>query len=114
MLGTLMRYFVSGWTYKIFGSGFPYGTFAVNFLGCLFIGLLAGITTGRGIRLNSQIQLFLMVGFLGAFTTFSTFGYDSWKLMQEAQLLKLFFNVSANVVLGFLAVWAGVTLGKVI
>lgn len=114
MLGTVMRYLVSGWIYKVFGSGFPYGTFAVNFLGCLLIGLSAGFTAGRGFRLSPELQLFLVVGFLGAFTTFSTFGYDSWKLLQEAEFLKFFFNVSANVILGILAVCGGAILGKMV
>ncbi len=112
MLGTLMRYFVSGLTYKVFGSGFPYGTFAVNLLGCLLIGFLAGLSPGKGLRFSPELEWFLVFGFLGAFTTFSTFGYDSFRLIQKAEFIKLFLNISANVGLGVLAVWAGATLGK--
>jgi CrcB protein len=112
MIGALLRYLVSGWMSRAFGSDFPYGTLAVNLLGCLLIGLIAGLGAGKGLRLNSNLQMFLVIGFLGAFTTFSTFGYDSWKLMQESEFLKLFLNIASNVILGFLAVWAGVLLGK--
>ncbi len=112
MAGTLLRYFVSGCTYKTFGANFPYGTFAVNILGCLLIGFLAGLSPGKGLRLTPEIEWFLVFGFLGAFTTFSTFGYDSFRLIQKAEFFKLFLNINANVGLGVLAVWAGAALGK--
>jgi len=97
--GTAGRYLLSGAVYRLWGAHFPYGTLVVNLLGCLAIGFLGS--------LSEQKILFLMVGLLGVFTTFSTFMYDSWKLMQNGELLLACVNLTGSLLLGLMALWVG-------
>jgi CrcB protein len=111
MFGTLMRYFVSGWVYKILGTDFPYGTMVVNIGGCLLIGFMGTLAEERFV-LSPNLRLFLLVGFLGAFTTFSTFSYESWKLLQSNDFTYSLLNISLSVLVGMLAVWLGAVLAR--
>ena len=105
--GAILRYLVSGWAQQVSGSaGFPYGTLAVNALGCLAIGALSYLADARGL-LSAEARLFLMVGVLGGFTTFSTFGNETMNLLRDGELLVASLNVTANVLLCLAAVWAG-------
>ena len=80
-VGAVLRYGISGWVQRWTGSvNFPYGTLAVNLLGCLVIGLLAGLAEDRGL-FTPEARLFLFIGVLGAFTTFSTFGIETLNLL---------------------------------
>ena len=105
--GAILRYLVSGWAQNASGSaGFPYGTLAVNVLGCLAIGVLSWLADTRGL-LSAESRLLIMVGVLGAFTTFSTFGNETLNLLRDGEVLAASLNVTANVVLCLAAVWAG-------
>jgi CrcB protein len=82
--GTLLRYAVSGWIMRATGGTFPWGTLAINAAGCLGIGVLAGLLD-RGGLLSTVLRMSLMVGVLGGFTTFSSFGLETFRLLADAQ-----------------------------
>jgi CrcB protein len=111
-VGSALRFVISGWAQRLAATGgFPYGTLAVNVLGCLLIGLLGGLAEYRQVLTPGQ-RLFLMVGILGGFTTFSTFGYETWTLAQDSEYLKAIANTLLQVVLGFAAVFVGVVVAR--
>lgn len=95
------------------GSQFPFGTFVVNILGCLIIGFLAGITDSRAL-LNDTTRAFVFTGMLGAFTTFSTFSYETMGLFQSGQTSPALTNLGLQIILGLFAVWGGIQISKFI
>jgi fluoride exporter len=106
-LGALARYGLGGLVHRIPGtSGFPYGTLVVNLLGCLLVGVLAGLMEGRQM-FTPEFRLFAVVGVLGGFTTFSTFGIESFMLMRDGEYLRVVANVGLHVIGGLLLVWLG-------
>jgi CrcB protein len=118
--GALLRWIVAGgvdWLANRGAAGtevsskFPWGILAANLLGCLLIGLLYGLAETRD-WLTDAYRWLLFVGFLGSFTTFSTFGWNSFELMREGHLGLGLANIGASVVLGLLCVWAGYAIGK--
>ena len=112
-LGTTLRYFFSGAIYKITGSDFPYGTLAVNIAGCFIIGFLVSITETKFI-LGPNSKVLLMVGFCGAFTTFSTFILETANLMKDGEISRAFLNVFISLILGFVFLRAGMIMGEVL
>jgi CrcB protein len=110
-LGTVGRYAVSGWTYRLLGEGFAYGTLAVNAAGCFLIGVLmqVGVTTDI---IPRTLRFALAIGFLGAFTTFSTFGYETVRYAEDGAWNLAIANVGAQLVLGLLATWLGFTVAR--
>ena len=113
-IGSALRFAVSGWVQRLAAASvMPYGTLVVNVLGCLALGLLGGIAEHRQMLEPAQ-RLFLMVGILGGFTTFSTFAFESVALMQDAELAKAALNTLAQIVLGFGAAFAGYVLARVL
>jgi len=113
-IGSVMRYLVSGYVQTISRSStFPYGTLAVNVIGSFIIGFLFYFIEIRS-SLNPQMRALLLFGFLGAFTTFSTFSLETYNLLRNGELMPALVNVSANCVLGVMAVWAGRTLPMMI
>ena len=110
-IGSVARYGLSGLVHRHLSGTFPYGTLAVNVLGCLAIGAVLRLTEDR-LLLGPTSRLFLAVGILGGFTTFSSFGYETMKLMQNRQMGMALLNVAGNVLLGLGAVWLGRTLLK--
>jgi len=107
-LGGIGRYLVT-FLVRPMGGGFPWATFFVNIAGSLFIGLLWGALS-RQPQLSSTISLFLMVGFCGGFTTFSTFSKESLTLLQSGNYTTLLLYVLSSIVLGLLAVALGYKL----
>ena len=93
------------------GARFPWGILAVNLLGCLAIGLLYGLAESRD-WLSNATRWLVLVGFLGSFTTFSTFSWNSFEMMREGQFLLALGNVLASVVGGLALVWAGYSLTR--
>jgi len=109
--GALMRYWVSTAVYAWLGRGFPWGTLAVNVAGSLAMGLLYILLLER-LTTGPEIRAFLLIGFLGAFTTFSTFSIETFNLIEQAEIGKAFLNMGVSVLVCLLAAWAGVILGR--
>ncbi|UCE02843.1 MAG: fluoride efflux transporter CrcB [Candidatus Latescibacterota bacterium] len=109
-VGAILRYTVSG-ALQRHGGTFPLGTLGVNVIGCLAIGVLMGLAQYRQL-LAPELRLFLTLGLLGSFTTFSTFGYETFAMLRDSNYFVALSNVAANVVIGFVAVVVGWTLGK--
>jgi CrcB protein len=111
-VGSALRYAVSAWVQRIDPSGaFPFGTLAVNVTGCLVIGVLAGLSETRPI-FNPEARLLVLIGVLGGFTTFSTFGWETLALLREGAVGAAGANVAASLVFGMLAVWLGWALAN--
>ena len=105
--GGLTRYYLSGWLYGLFGRSFPYGTFAVNVIGAYFIGLIMEFGL-RSTMIPDTLRVGLTVGFMGGLTTFSTFSYETFKLLEDGQFVLAFINVLASVLVCLLFTWLGV------
>ena len=106
-VGAGLRYLVSGWVYQLVPNAvFPWGTLVVNVFGCLLLGLLGGLAEIRGV-LSAATRLFLFMGVLGGFTTFSTLAFETVALADGSQMLRAVANVAAHVVLGLGAAWLG-------
>lgn len=110
-VGALGRYWVSLTAHAVFGTSFPYGTFTVNVLGSFLMGILSIILLERVVA-APELRAFILVGFLGAFTTFSTFSLESFNLFLSGAYLKSFINVLASVLVCLAAVWLGMLLGR--
>ena len=111
VLGANARYLLSNWAAQKWGAAFPYGTFLINLSGCLLIGFFLSLTAER-VPVDPRWRLFFAVGFLGAYTTFSTYTYDSLMLLERGQWLPGMINLLGSTVLGLAAVMLGVFLGK--
>jgi len=112
-MGALFRFVVTRQIQLQFGTAFPYGILVVNVVGSLLIGMLAVLLLDR-LALGPVWRAALLIGFLGAFTTFSSFSYDTIKLVENGALLAAGFNIILNVVLCLLAAWLGVLIGRTI
>lgn len=113
-LGAISRYVAGGVVQRTAGTSlFPYGTAAVNVAGCLAIGLAAGLAEYRGF-FSPDTRAFVLVGVLGGFTTFSTFGFETYELVRTGQLTSAAVNVLLNVVLGLAGVWLGHSLARML
>jgi CrcB protein len=110
-LGALLRYWVSNGVYQLLGRDFPYGTLAVNVLGSLAMGLLYVLLLERSAA-APEWRALLLVGVLGAFTTFSTFSLETLNLLQDGALLRASLNITLSVVVCLAAAWLGVAVGK--
>lgn len=110
-IGALMRFWVSNAVYALAGRNFPWGTLAVNVIGSLAMGFLYVLMIER-LSSAPEWRGFLLVGLLGAFTTFSTFSIETLNLMQQADYAKAFLNMVASVVACVLAAFVGVVLAR--
>lgn len=106
LCGTAGRYLLGSAVHRAMGSGFPYGTLAVNLLGCAAIGFIASLAEQKSI-LTPEARLFWMTGLLGAFTTFSALIYESWLLIRNGQVGLAGLNLFGSLALGLLALWLG-------
>lgn len=113
-LGSIARYVAGGTVHRLAeGSVFPCGTLFVNATGCLAIGFLAALSEARGV-LSPEARVFLLIGVLGGYTTFSSFGYETFQLMRGGEMLAAAANVLMQVVVGLGAVWAGAAVARMI
>ncbi len=110
-LGANARFLVSSWAARLLGANFPYGTFIANISGSFLLGIAIAILHDRAL-LESPQRHFVVAGFLGAYTTFSTFTYESMQLFQQGTVLFGLLNVLGSVAVGLLAVYCGVLLGR--
>jgi len=111
--GTISRYLLGGWMHQLFGAEFPYGTLIVNISGCLAVGFLGTLAEER-LLFAPQIRTVLLIGFLGAFTTFSSFAYETWALFKNGEMLLAGINVIASVVICLVGLLIGVFLARLI
>jgi CrcB protein len=109
--GSMLRYAVQGWVQRLSLGTFPFGTLAVNVMGCLVIGVLAGLFAGP-LLIREEYRVGLTVGILGGFTTFSTFGLESFTLANAGEYRLAALNGVLSYVLGFAAVWLGYRLAE--
>ena len=106
-IGSVARYALGGLVYGIIRTPLlPWGTLAVNVLGCLAIGFCGGLAESRQL-FSPDGRLFLFIGILGGFTTFSTFGYETFALLRDGDTLRSILNILLQIGLGLGAVWAG-------
>lgn len=110
-LGTVARYGLSKLVQDTTKSLFPWGTFAVNIFGCLLFGVLCSAMTER-FSISPQTRSIILVGFMGAFTTFSTFAFETGEFLREGEWLLAAGNLTAQNVLGVSALLVGMALGR--
>jgi CrcB protein len=109
--GAIARYLVDGVVIERTGGGFPWGTLVINVSGSFVLGLLFAVTAERAL-LPADVRGPLMIGFLGAYTTFSTFMLESWRLAETGAWGLALANLGGSLVLGLVAVVAGLTIGR--
>lgn len=105
-LGAIARYGLSSFTHRNVDTQFPTGTLVVNLVGCLIIGSLMALVERHQI-FSPNMRLFLTIGLLGSFTTFSTLGYETFELIRGREFLTALMNAGANMILGLIAVALG-------
>ena len=112
--GSICRYLVARLSARLFETQFiPYGTLAVNISGCLLIGFLGGLLETRTI-LSPEVKAMILIGFLGGFTTYSTFGYEILTIFKQGEMLAVCAHLTLHLVLGFGAVFFGLSLSKMV
>ncbi len=112
-IGSALRYWTSVLSYQFFGQEFPYGTLIVNIIGCFLIGLLMTIFEERFL-VSPNLRIFLTIGILGGFTTFSTFSYETVALLKEGSYLIGFENIIFSLVGCLAATTVGILIGRLI
>lgn len=111
--GALARYGVEGWVSQRAGSAFPWGTFVVNISGAFLLGFLFTLLTER-LALAPWLRSAVTIGFLGAYTTFSTLSFETFRLAEDGEILVALANMLGSVTAGFVAVYLGVVLGRAV
>lgn len=110
-LGACLRYFIGGSVFARTLTPFPLATFVINVSGSFIIGFFLTLATER-MNVSPHLRLAVAVGFVGAYTTFSTFEYETIRLIEEGRFIYAVLNVVLSVVVGFLAVWGGIALAR--
>jgi CrcB protein len=111
--GSILRFWASSYLGGRMGSRFPYGTFAVNISGSFLIGLVLTVLAEK-MNWSANWRYLIPIGFIGGYTTFSAFEYETFRLFQNGQMLTAALNVALSVVVGFFGVWAGAIAGRAI
>lgn len=110
--GALSRYYLTLWFSHRFGTSFPYGTFLINLTGCFAMGFFFTFALERTATISAEVRLLIAVGFLGSYTTFSTYGLDSVLLWENRQFVITAFYWLGSAVLGVIGVQLGVILAR--
>jgi CrcB protein len=112
-LGCVARYYIAGWVYDLVGRDLPYGTFVVNILGAFLLGLVMEFGL-RSALLPVSLRTGIAIGFLGGFTTFSTFSYETFRLLEEGDFFVATVNVLVSVVVCLIFTWLGIHAARVL
>lgn len=112
-LGCVARYYISGWVYALLGREFPWGTFVVNVLGAFLIGLVMEFGM-RSTVLSVSLRTGLAIGFLGGLTTFSTFSYETFRLLEEGDFVVAAASVLASVGVCLFFTWMGIHVARIL
>jgi CrcB protein len=110
-LGSMLRFWVGGYIGGRMGTRFPYGTFVINCTASFLIGFILTLLTEKS-HWNPNLRFLIPIGFIGGYSTFSTFEYETFRVFQEGEVVIAFLNVFLSVVVGFFAVWLGVIAGR--
>ncbi len=110
-VGGVLRFWMSTWVHTFAGRSFPYGTLAVNVLGCLVIGFLFVLFLER-FSSDTVLRAGLLIGLLGGFTTFSTFSIETFNLIEQGAYMKASINMTASLILSVGATWIGILIGR--
>ena len=113
LAGTLLRYWLSGFVARQYGETFPWGTMAVNMIGCLVTGAVFNLTEERFL-VNPTLRTVILIGLLGGFTTFSSYGLQTFTLLRDGEFGLATLNVGISNALGLLMVWTGYALVKIL
>ena len=113
VLGANLRYWVSDWAAQRFGSSFPYGTLLINLTGSFLLGLIVSMAL-ENFMLDPRLRLLLIIGFLGSYTTFSTYAYESVALISQGQWGLGLFNLLGSSILGAVFAILGIWLGRIL
>lgn len=111
--GVLARYWISGVVQRAMGSGFPWGTMIENISGCVIFGLVWTLAEER-MLINAEMRTVILTGFVGAYTTFSTFAFETTALLRDAQWVSAIANLTAHNILGLVGIAAGMALGRLL
>lgn len=111
-LGGVLRYGVSSGVYHLVNKNFPYGTLVVNISGSFLMGFLFILTLERFQNIAPQLRAFLLIGFLGGYTTFSSFSIETINLIENANWFPAILNILLSTILCLIAAWVGVILGR--
>jgi CrcB protein len=112
-LGSVLRFWVGSYVSDRLGTRFPYGTFVINVTASFLIGFVITVLAERT-DWSPNWRYLIPIGFIGGYSTFSTFEYETFRALQEGELLISGLNVALSVVVGFLSVWLGVITGRVV
>lgn len=112
-VGTLCRYWLGGVMQWLCGTSFPWGTLVINVLGCLLFGFVWTLADER-MLISPQARIVILTGFMGAFTTFSTFAFESAQLLSDAEWVRAFANIALENVVGIVAVFLGFAIGRLV
>lgn len=112
-LGAVARFWVGGLVYDRMGTRFPYGTFVVNCTGCFLLGITMAILTERT-HLSPNWRYLIPIGFIGGYTTFSSFEYETLMAMRDGALITGLLNIGLSVGLGLICVWVGMMCGRAV
>jgi len=112
-VGTLARYWIGGLVQRSAGSGFPWGTFAVNMAGCFLFGLVWSLAEERMV-ISAEARVVVLVGFMGALTTFSSFIFETGTLMRDSQWALAFGNIALENITGLVLLFLGFAAGRLL
>jgi len=110
-LGSVLRFWVGGLVSARMGTRFPYGTFLINCTASFLIGFIITLLAEKA-HWSANLRFLIPIGFIGGYSTFSTFEYETFRVIQDGQVVTGILNIALSVIVGFIAVWLGVIAGR--